>query len=144
MSQIHSGKNVNDLTLDELKAEVYHLTHLLWGHCRESPEYDKTTWGRFSLCLERLKSVASEPSPIRTHPAEPREFVAAWQQAVFLEDVSERLGQPVQSLMTKANRYRKKGVGLKTLVSRYYGADGSGDRTVDWDALETLAKGLNP
>ena len=134
-------KPINDLNSVELKAEVERLLHLLWGHCQASPDYDKPSWGRFQLCLHKL---TADP-PLRLRPVPPREFVAAWQQAVFLEDVSERLSQPVLTLAVKATRYRQKGVELKPLVSRYYGTSTGGDGgNIDWDALETLAKELNP
>lgn len=54
-------KSVNELKDVELDAEVRHLLHLLWGHCHESPEYDKPAWGRFSQCLDR---VLTERKPV--------------------------------------------------------------------------------
>ena len=39
---------------NEWKREVTHLLHKLWGHCKESPEYDKAAWGRLQTLLEQV------------------------------------------------------------------------------------------
>lgn len=45
--------DIEQMTPAELKAEITQLLHLLWGHCKESPEYNKSAWTRFSQCLDK-------------------------------------------------------------------------------------------
>ena len=39
---------------DAWRQDVNHLLHLLWGHCKESPEYDKAAWRRLQALLEQV------------------------------------------------------------------------------------------
>jgi hypothetical protein len=48
----------------EWQQEVQHLLHKLWGHCKESPEYDKRAWLRFGDLLNTVTGprALQEPS----------------------------------------------------------------------------------
>lgn len=47
--------DVPKLTPEQLDAEAKRLLHRNWGSCKDSPEYAKADWNRFSLILDRLQ-----------------------------------------------------------------------------------------
>lgn len=61
----------------------------------------------------------------------PEDFVIAWQGAVTIDEVADKLGMTRMSVRQRAYSYRRKGVPLKSMRSSA--------RKVDWDALRDLA-----
>lgn len=64
----------------------------------------------------------------------PEEFVTTWQTSTSSTEVARKLGLTLQSVINRANNYRKRGVPLKK-----YG----GFVKCNYDALADLAKKLS-
>lgn len=51
------SKQLDEMFTEEDFDEMYHLFHLLWGHCRESPEYDKEKWQELQKYIDRFRLI---------------------------------------------------------------------------------------